>query len=202
MHAHVQVANRHGAGRIAVIGPGEGQKPRSRAHALVQPELHGHLHRDLNGNRAGIGEEHAAQITRHARRQPPSQCERLLVDEPPQHDVRHQRELALDGLPDVGMVIAVAGRPPGCDPIDELAPVGEHDTAPLGAEHRERRASHLHLRIGQPDMGKPGPVPCGHLACRCAGFPARHSVLPFDGHCRHSALRQPTQGRCEDAFTR
>jgi hypothetical protein len=61
-------------------------------------------------------EEDASEIAWHARREPPSQREPLLVSEPAEHDVRHQRELALGRLPNVGMVIAVAGRPPRRDP--------------------------------------------------------------------------------------
>ena len=150
-----------------------------------------------------FGEEDAVEVARHARREPAGQRERLLVGEPAEHDVRHQRELALDRLPDVGMVIAVAGRPPRCDAIDELASVGEHDAAALRADHRQRRARRLHLRIRQPDMGEPGLVPGGPLACSacrisCADIQRFHSTV----HCRHSALAEPTEGRCEDAFTR
>ena len=113
-------------------------------------------------------EEHASEVAWHARREPPSQRERLLVSEPAEHDVRHQRELALDRLPNVGMVIAVAGRPPRRDPIDQFASIGQHDAAALRADHRERRARRLHLRVRQPDMGEPCLVPRGPLACWAA----------------------------------
>ena len=197
----VGIADGHRSCGIAMIGPGEGQKLLSRAHALVQPELHRHLHGDLDGDRAGVGEEYAGQIARHAGCEPSGQRERLLVGEPAEHDVRHQRKLSLDRFPDVGMVIAVAGRPPGCDPIDEFASVGEHDAAALGTDHRQGRACRLHLRVRQPDMGDPGLIPRRSLACSRAGLLARHSALPFEVHCRHSALAN-RQGRCEDAFTR
>ena len=90
------------------------------------------------------------------------------MSEPAEHDVRHQRELALGRLPNVGMVIAVAGRPPRRDPIDQFASIGQHDAGALRADHRERRARRLHLRVRQPDMGEPRLVPRGPLACSAA----------------------------------
>ena len=45
-------------------------------------------------------------------------------------------ELPAHGVADVGMVVAVAGRPPRGDAVDQLAPVGEHDARALGARHR------------------------------------------------------------------
>ena len=62
------------------------------------------------------------------------------------------------------MVVAVAGGPPGRDAVDQLAPVGQHDAAALGARDRQRRPRGLHLRIGQPDMGEPRRVPVGRAA--------------------------------------
>ena len=50
------------------------------------------------------------------------------------------------------MVVAVAGGPPGGDAVDQLAPVGEHDAAALGAHHRQRRRA---------------PSSSAHRAARC-----------------------------------
>jgi len=38
-----------------------------------------------------------------------------------EHDMRHDGELALDGGAQMGVVVAVTGRPPGGYTIDELA---------------------------------------------------------------------------------
>ncbi len=73
VHADLGIADGHRSGGIAVIGPGEGQKLLSRAHALVQPKLHRHFHCDFDGDRAGIREEDVVKIAWHARREPPSQ---------------------------------------------------------------------------------------------------------------------------------
>ena len=53
------------------------------------------------------------------------------------------------------MIVAVAGRPPRGDAVDQLAPVGEHDARAFGARHRQRRRRSLHLGVGQPDVGGP-----------------------------------------------
>src|SRR5262245_64441764 len=84
--------------------------------------------------------------------------------------MRHQRELALDRLADVGVVVAVTGGPPRCDPVDQLASVAEHDATTMGASDRQRRSHRLHLRIRQPDVVEPGLIPRG----------PRSSVLSLD----------------------
>ncbi len=95
VHAGVGIAHRHRAGGVAVIAARKARNFAARAHAAVEPELHRHLHGDLDRDRAGLGEEHAVEIARQQRRQPARQRERLLVHEPAEHHVRHQRELAL-----------------------------------------------------------------------------------------------------------
>src|SRR5207253_1517671 len=65
--------------------------------------------------------------------------------------MRHGGELPFHRLPDVRMVVAVAGSPPRRDAVDQFATVGEHDAAAFGARHRQRRPRELHLRVGQPD---------------------------------------------------
>ncbi len=58
---------------------------------------------------------------------------------PPNITCGMTRELTLDRLPDVRMIVAVAGGPPRRDAVDQLASVGEHDAAAMGARHRQRR---------------------------------------------------------------
>src|SRR4051794_30940292 len=70
-------------------------------------------------------------------------------------------ELAAHGVREVRVVVAVAGRPPGGDAVDQLAPVVEHDACAVGARDRERRGRGFHLGVGQPDVGAPGLVPVG-----------------------------------------
>jgi hypothetical protein len=109
------------------------------------PELDRHLHCHLDRNRTGIGEEDASEITRHQRREPVGERERLLMGKSAKHDMRHDGELTLDGGAQMGVVVAVTGRPPRRDAVDELAAIGKHDAAALRANDRQRRARGLHL---------------------------------------------------------
>ena len=100
-----------------------------------------------------------AILGRETCRKPTSKRKRLLVSEPAEHDMRHQRELTLDCLADIGVVVAVAGGPPRGNPVDQLAPIAEHDAGAMRARHGQRRSRRLHLRIGQPDVSEPGLIP-------------------------------------------
>src|SRR5262249_33461485 len=73
--------------------------------------------------------------------------------------MRHQRELALDRLADMAVVIAVTGGPPRCDPVDQLASIAEHDATTMGASDGQWRSHRLHLRIRQPDVVEAGLIP-------------------------------------------
>ena len=92
VHAVVGVAHRHRAGGVAVIAARKATNLCRAAHAAIEPVLHRHLHRDLDRDRAGFGEEHAVEIARQQRRQPPRQRQRLLVHQPAEHHVRHARQ--------------------------------------------------------------------------------------------------------------
>ena len=69
-------------------------------------------------------------------RKTPCQHKCLLVNEATKHDVRHRRELRFHGLSDVRVIVAVAGRPPAGDAVDQFAPVGQSDARALGAHNR------------------------------------------------------------------
>ena len=68
VHALIRVADRHGGQRVAVIAALEGNEARPAASAVVDPVLHGDLHRDLDRNRTGFGKEHMAEIAGQQRR--------------------------------------------------------------------------------------------------------------------------------------
>ncbi len=195
VHTAGGIADRHRAGRIAVIAPFEGDEFLSPAHALVQPKLYRHLHGDLDGERPGFRKEHTDQIARRERRKPARERERLFVGKPAEHHMRHQRELALDRFPDIGVVVAVTGGPPRRDPVDELASISEHDATAIRVSHRQRRSRRLHLRVWQPDMRKPRFVPCGPRGPLISLFP-RHWALSVQ------SLRRGCLERRKNAFTR
>src|SRR5260370_30688820 len=56
MHAVFGIADRHRASRVAVIATLEGEEFLALAHALVQPELHRHLHGAFDDDRARLRE--------------------------------------------------------------------------------------------------------------------------------------------------
>jgi len=74
MHPDAGIGNGHRAGGVTVITAAEGHELLSLGHALVDPELHRHLHGDLDRDRARLRKEHAAEIAGDERRKPP--CER------------------------------------------------------------------------------------------------------------------------------
>jgi hypothetical protein len=142
-----------------MVAAPEGGEASPATHAVVQPVLDCHLHGDFDGDRPGLGEKYVVEVARQQVRQPLRQRVGRLVGEPAEHDVRQDVELAAHGVADVGMVVAVAGRPPRGDAVDQLAPVGEHDPRAMGAHHRHGRWRSFHLGVRQPDMGPPGCVP-------------------------------------------
>ena len=139
MHALVRIADRHRRECVAVIGAAKGEHFRSATHALVEPILHGHFQCDFDRDRAAVGEEHAIEIARQQRRKPRCKPHRRLVDQAAKHDMRHGFKLPCDRGADMRMIIAVAGRPPACDPIDKLAPVRKHDARTMRCGNRKRR---------------------------------------------------------------
>ena len=167
VHAVVGIADRHRAGGVAVIAAAEGDEvgcaPRSPRLSQYCTAI---FIATSTATEPELGEEHPVEIAGQQRGEPPRQRQRLLVHEPAEHHMRHVCKLPLDRRPDVRMVVAVAGRPPGRDAVDQLAAVGEHDAAAVGAHHRQRRRRRLHLRVGQPDVIEPGLVP-GRLPSLC-----------------------------------
>ncbi len=129
MHPGIGIAHRHRAGGVAVIAALERDELGLSRLAAIDPVLLRHLHRDLDRDRAGFRKEHAIEVARQQRREPPRQGQGLLVDQAAEHHMRHLGELPLHRLPDVRMVVAVAGGPPRRDAVDQLAAVGEHDAA-------------------------------------------------------------------------
>ena len=105
----------------------EAQEARAAQLAAVEPILQGHLHRDFDSHRAGLGEKHVLEISGQQRRESRCQDRGRRVHEPAEHHVRHSRELRGDGGANVRVVVAVAGGPPGRVPSMSLRP--SSDTA-------------------------------------------------------------------------
>src|SRR5262249_2433458 len=155
--------------------------------SAVDPKLRRHLDRDFNCNGAGVRKEHVAQVTWHKRGETPRKAKRLFVNESAKHDVRHGRQLVLDCLSYVGMVVTVARSPPAGDAVDQLTPIGQNDPRTQGARNRQGRRNRLHLCIGKPDMVQACAIPMRRIAV-FAGL-ARHLTFPRSVRAKHLACQ-------------
>ena len=99
------------------------------------------LERDLDGDRARVGEKHPVQVAGSHRRQPRGQLEGLLVYKAAEHHMRHRRQLAGHAVDDVRVIVSMADAPPRRDAIDELAAVGQHDPAAARPHDRQGRGA-------------------------------------------------------------
>src|SRR5665213_3659783 len=152
VHALFRVAHRHRTQRVAVIGRLEADELAASGRAAIDPILQRHLERDLDRDRAGIGKEHMIEIVRQQARETAREIFRRRMRQAGQHDMRHDVELARDFGPDMRMVVAVAGRPPRRDAVDQHPSVGKVDAAALGALDGKRGGFGAHLRIGPPKI--------------------------------------------------
>ena len=134
VHPAVGVAHRHRAERVAVVAAAPGQQ---RA-PLAVPVLQDQLDRDLDGDGAGVREEHVVEPG--PVREPLREPDRGLVREPAEHHVRHAAELVADRLVDDRVPVAVDRAPPGRHPVDQLAPVGERQPDALRGDDRQAAA--------------------------------------------------------------
>ena len=110
------------------------------------------------------------------------QRQRLLVHEPAEHHMRHDLELALHRLADMRMIVAVAGRPPRRDAVDEFAPVGEMDARALASA---------------PPAAAPARSSSAHRAARCdrapGAYQSRLSSMRLHRH-RRAGRGDPSTG--------
>ena len=77
---------------------------------------------------------------------------RRLVGEAAEHHMRHARELRLDGVRDMRVVVAVARGPPGRDAVDQLSAVFQRDSAAVCAGGFQRGCGALHLGVRAPEV--------------------------------------------------
>ena len=154
----LEIGHRHGAEGVAVIAAAEADEAVRR---LRCPELSQYwiaiFMRDLDRDRAGIGEEHAIEIARQKCRKPRASVSACSCTSPPNITCGMISSWRCDRLPDMRMIVAVTGGPPRRDAVDKFAAVGEMDArafacAPPASGGRRG----LHLRIGQPDVVEAG----------------------------------------------
>ena len=87
VHAPDRVTDGHRPGRVAVVAAAD----RQQARALWAPDaalvLQGHLEGDLDGHRAGVGEEDPLEPCGGQLAEPLGQADRRLVGQPAEHHV-------------------------------------------------------------------------------------------------------------------
>ncbi len=167
---------------VAVVAAAPGEQPPPLRAAARAPVLQAHLDRDLDRDRARVGEEDVLQRLRGDLHERGRQPDRGLVGEPAEHHMAHPPELVADGLVEHRMGVAVDGRPPGRHPVDQLAhPVhrlGQPQPHPRRGLHQVRRPHARHGRVRVPDvlpveveqLGR-GEVTGGHIATMPARAP-------------------------------
>ena len=134
-----------------MVAPAEGEEAGPVALALGNPVLEGHFDSDLDGHGAGIGEEDPFESIRRKPGQSFAEFHRGLMGEASEHDMRHLFKLGSDGTLNMGMAVAVDGRPPGRHAVDQFSAVAELEMHALSALHGEKRGS-FGTRVGVPDM--------------------------------------------------
>ena len=190
VHAVLRIADRHRAGGVAVIAAaGRRRTACAPRTAPVEPELHRHLHGDLDRHRAGVRRRTRGRDRRAAAR--PAAAPASAPARAPARRTSHAASLQAAARPPRGYADGCSrGRRSTTRRCRRSARgrrrarCGSHACARPAAAARG-----LHLRVGQPDMVQAGLVPaCG----RCSGS-RWHSELPF---ASLRAILPGAQARC------
>jgi hypothetical protein len=135
VHALFRVANRHRRQGVAMIAASEGQELGPALYPLIDLELQRHLHGDLDRDRTALGEEDVVQVARQQLRQARRQAIGRLVRQAAEHHVRHAVDLLVKGAGDMRVIVAVAGRPPRGQAVDQFTPVVQHEARAACGDH-------------------------------------------------------------------
>ena len=138
VHPTDRVGDRHRGERVSVVATADGEEPGATPPRRHVP-LEGHLHRDLDGHRPGVGEEHVLEGDRGEGEEPSGEPDGRLVRQPAEHDVRHRAELPVRGRVELRHGIPVDGTPPRRHPVHHLT----RRTAPV-AKPKPDAACRLH----------------------------------------------------------
>ena len=149
-------------------------------------ELQAELDRDLDRDRAGVGEEHLLQPVGRDLHQALRQTHGRLVREPAEHHMRHPPELLADGGVERGVAVAVDRAPPRGHPVDQLAPVGQRQAHALRRDDRQRGQRAGQRAVGMPDVLAVEREQCVPVA----------QISPRRGRSRACARRTPGRTRC------
>jgi len=152
VHPTDRIAHGHRPERVAVVAAPDREQPRAPVLPLRALELQAELDRDLDRDRARVGEEDRVERIRRELEQEPRQAHPRLVRQPAEHDMRHSPELTPHGLVQSGVPVAVDRAPPGGHPVDQLTAVGQLQAHPLRRDDRERVDRARQRPVRMPDM--------------------------------------------------
>ncbi|MPN53241.1 hypothetical protein SDC9_200905 [bioreactor metagenome] len=102
----------HGGEGVAVIGVLDGKEPGAMAIAFGVKILQRHFHGHLAGHTAGVGEKYLVQPVWYQFDQFCREFDRRIVGKAAEHGVRHDVQLAFDGVDDLPATVAVGHCPP------------------------------------------------------------------------------------------
>ncbi|SCE12738.1 hypothetical protein GA0115241_1100225 [Streptomyces sp. DpondAA-D4] len=156
VHAALGIAHRHGLPGVPVVAAAPGQQPVLAGSSGRTPVLEAHLHRDLDGDRARVGEEDVPQGLRGDLHQAGGQPDRGLMGEPAEHHMAHPVQLAAGRLVEHRVVVPVHRRPPGRHPVHQLPSAvdgfGQAQPYAGGGLHDQRLLPARHGSVGVPDV--------------------------------------------------
>ena len=121
VHAAVRVGHRHRREGVAVVAAADREESGAAPLAATDLRLEGHLHRDLDRDRAGVGEEDPGQRLRGHLDEPLDEADRGLVGQPAEHHVAHRVQLRAGGGVELRDPVAVDRAPPARHAVDDLA---------------------------------------------------------------------------------
>ena len=185
VHPADRVADGHRAERVAVVAAAHGQQPRALGLAARALKLQAQLDRDLDGDRAGVGEEHpsspsGASSTRRSARRTAGSCV-----SPPNITCAIRPSCSRAARVERGVAVAVDRAPPRGHAVDQLAAVRQLQAHALRRDDRQRR-----LRAGQRAVGMPDVLAVEREQCVPVGS---DRVLILVG--TKSRLRAPHTGQ-------
>ena len=150
VHAALGVAHAHAGEGVPVVATADGEHPRSS-----WPRLPRHLHRDFDGDRPRIGEEHLVQPRGRHLDQAPTQLHGRLVGKATEHHVAHPVELGMCRRVQFRYGVAVDRAPPRRHRVDDLDRFTVHQQMQPGSRgrlHDERCQRTAHGRVRVPQM--------------------------------------------------
>ena len=147
--AEAVVADRERADRVAVVRAAEREERRAAGHAEVVPVLERDLQRLLDRRRAVARVEEVRVVDGHDPRQRLRQLDHDPVAVAEHRRVRAERELADDGVVELGHVVAERGHPQRRDRVEVVLAVDVDQLVTLGPVDDDRAVVGERRHLGE-----------------------------------------------------